>query len=323
MATFFNWLQGPVQLARSFVVGAIFALIAGGYQRIFPEPSVGTVLFGLVLWLVALIFILHWFLSLHIWTFRHSRLTRIFLGVLIIFCFGWFAYGRYTWARRRFSTQPVVKIHFKESSALTSQRRQSIQREFDDFYEYLSGVGFKLPKELPPIGTRRGKAMAESFQLPAQKYGATIYIPEDSLDSAQAVTTVYAHHIFRGAFGLYGMPLPSEFSYQFGYSVESIFSSYYVSSFMNKNLEGGDDTKWAHAKWVNAIWDIRDEYGQDFADRTLFYVSEVWRDRAEDEKDFDHFFVTRFLAGLSVIDNARQNEASVKAILAKRGLQPD
>ncbi len=53
------------------------------------------------------------------------------------------------------------------------------------------------------------------------------------------------------------------------------------------------------AKWVNAVWDIRMQYSQDFADRLLFYVKEQWLiPKAATDQDFDQFFLQRFLAGL-------------------------
>ena len=108
---------------------------------------------------------------------------------------------------------------------------------------------------------------------------------------------------------------------RFGGATESIFAAYYVSSFQGKNSNQGDDTKWTQAKWVNALWDIRTKFRPDFADRLLFYVAKLWRMPKTDDQDFDKFFLQRFLAGLSVIDNAGQNESKIREILKMRGIQ--
>jgi hypothetical protein len=57
-----------------------------------------------------------------------------------------------------------------------------------------------------------------------------------------------------------------------------------------------------------------------FADRRLFYVATLWVMPKPDDEDFEKFFMQRFLAGLSVIDNIRENELRILEILKKRGL---
>jgi hypothetical protein len=102
-------------------------------------------------------------------------------------------------------------------------------------------------------------------------------------------------------------------------AAESIFAQYYVSSLTGKNLNKGDDTKWTQAKWVNAIWDIRTQFSQ-FCRQTFVYVATLWVMPKPDDEDFEKFFMQRFLAGLSVIDNIRENELRILEILKKRGL---
>ena len=158
--------------------------------------------------------------------------------------------------------------------------------------------------------------MIEVFVWPGSLYDAGINFPEAEIDKPEGIRMVYAHHVFRKIFGMYSDPMV-----RFGDSTESIFADYYVSSFGNRNRNDGDDNKWTQAKWVNAMWDIRTEYGQAFADRLLFYVSERWKTPLQNDPEFDKFFIQRFLAGLDVIDNAGQNESKIREILKKRGIQ--
>jgi hypothetical protein len=209
----------------------------------------------------------------------------------------------------------IVKLHFKESPLLTEQRRHRIQTEIDSVYEYLSSIGFQLSKELPPLGVRR--TMSETFVTPGRIYDAQINLPESGIDNAETIRRVYAHHVFGKMFVFV---INSDEMKRFGGATESIFAEYYVSSFQGKNPNKGDDSKWTQAKWVNALWDIRTAFRQDFADRLLFYVAELWLMPKPDDQDFDKFFMQRFLAGLGVIDNVRQNEPKIREILKKRGI---
>jgi hypothetical protein len=206
-------------------------------------------------------------------------------------------------------SKPIVKVHFKESPLFTEQRRQLIQKEIDSFYEYLSSIGYQLSKELPPLGVR--STMLEVTMIPESIYDAQINFPESGIDNLETIRSVYAHHVFRKKFGML---------YNFESSTESIFSQYYVSSFKGTKPNELDDNKWPGAKWVNALWDIRTAYSQDFADRLLFYVAEQWSKPGPGDLNFDKFFMQRFLAGLFVIDNAGQNEPKIREILKKRGL---
>jgi hypothetical protein len=211
--------------------------------------------------------------------------------------------------------QKTVKIHFKESPLLTEQRRHVIQNEIDGFYEYLSAIGFQVPKELPPLGVRN--VVSETIVTHGTRYDEQVNLPEDGLDNPEVIRRVYANHVFRRMF-LTGNREPFG---PFGGPTPSIFTDYYVSSFKGENSNRGDDSKWAQAKWVNAVWDIRTEYSQDFSDRLLFYVKEQWLMPKPTDRDFDRFFMQRFLAGLFVIDNAGQNESRIREILRKRGIQ--
>ena len=135
--------------------------------------------------------------------------------------------------------QKTVKIHFKETPLLTDQRRRVIQNEIDRFHEYLSGIGFQLSKELPPLGVR--KTMSETIVTPGALYEEQLKLPEDGVEKPEIIRMVYAHHVFRRMF-----LTPDERAAvnRFGYSTESIFADYYASSFRGKNANRGDDSKW-------------------------------------------------------------------------------
>lgn len=289
---------------KAFVLGTAFGLLVSAYPMVFPEPGVSTVIVGLLVVLIALIIIL-----------TNVSSVKWFWGlvVLALAVYSCFFYIRWQWAASKYSRASIVKLHFKESPLLTEQRRRFIQKEIDDFYEYLTRIGFGLSKEVPPLGVR--KSMVDVSVTPGSIYEAGIYFPEADIDQPEVIRMVYAHHVFRKMFGIYSDP-----KVRFGSSTESIFADYYVSSFDNRNRNDDDDNKWTQAKWVNAMWNIRTEYGQAFADRLLFYVSEQWMTPSPNDEEFDKFFIQRFLAGLYVIDNAGHNESKIREILRKRGI---
>ena len=82
------------------------------------------------------------------------------------------------------SVLPVRQLNliFKDSLLFTPARRDQIQTQLDRFYAYLTGVGFELPQDIPPIGTRPGKAISMSYGSTGRVYDADLRIPEQSID---------------------------------------------------------------------------------------------------------------------------------------------
>jgi hypothetical protein len=75
-------------------------------------------------------------------------------------------------------------------------------------------------------------------------------------------------------------------------------------------------------EWVNALWEIRQKYGQAFMDRAMFYTFKAWEQPIKSGGDFDQFFAGRFLAGVWIISNTGERFAEVESILDAHHLMP-
>jgi hypothetical protein len=218
-----------------------------------------------------------------------------------------------------------VKLIFKDSPLFTPERKRQITIEIDAFRKYLIGLGFDVPKEMPPIGTFHGKGFQSAYSgslgnnLP---FNADIYIGDEAIDDPTSWKRAYAYYFFTVIFDRHsqkdaGLKFRKEW-------IIHIFLDYFANSYSNKRpkfAKGIDE-------WVNALWDIRDSCGQDFTDRALFYTSEVKIEAEEKieknfknfEKDFNKDFSLRFLEGAWVVDNNLQNRPKIGEILRRHNL---
>ena len=70
---------------------------------------------------------------------------------------------------------------------------------------------------------------------------------------------------------------------------------------------------------MEALWDIREKKGKDFTDRAMYYTYKTW-DPKPIPGNFESKFLTRFLAGVWVIDNNGTSIEAVQSILARHGI---
>jgi hypothetical protein len=209
----------------------------------------------------------------------------------------------------------LLTLTFTNAPPFTRGRRDRITQEWSAFYHYLDGVGFDLPKEVPPLRTRQGNAMAMARISPSidESHGH-IGIPEQWLDDAEQLRNVYAVWLFRKLFGLLDSPPWLESQGQQVHIATSLFACYYRSSFVNQNV---CDHDWIGRGWNNRLWNVRAMKGQNYTDRALFatYKGWAWARPEGPEGSFDEFFGVRFLYGLSLIHPAKQDIEEIRGIL--------
>ena len=142
-------------------------------------------------------------------------------------------------------------------------------------------------------------------------YGTFILIPENAIHQDDLIQRAYARFVFRNLLTRYD-PVYSDP----GSTV--IFSLYYVSSY--RGLSFCSETQ----KWCKALWDIRQQYGQEFTDKLLFFAFQKWEQASPSESNFDAYFMRRFSRGLRVAANDADKQVPIViAILKKRGLAPE
>lgn len=169
-----------------------------------------------------------------------------------------------------------VAVEFKNAPFLTAGWRKHIRRDLTAFHDYLTTIGFDIPKKVPfLLGTTPKTAPISVSVFPDGIPGdAFTKIPERDIVKDDVIQAAYARFVF-------GDLLRLDASVGGGFSPRSpgIFSSYYVSSYRHINRCGGSSNKWCHA-----LWDIRQRYGQEFADKLLFYVLQQWQPATTSEK---------------------------------------
>jgi hypothetical protein len=98
---------------------------------------------------------------------------------------------------KRLPVKPL-NLTFSDSPLFTRARRERITAEWNAFYRYIDGIGFDLPKDVPPLRTRPGGgAMSMSFTAPSiSSASGQVSIPGDWLDDPDRLRNVYAVWLF-------------------------------------------------------------------------------------------------------------------------------
>lgn len=209
--------------------------------------------------------------------------------------------------------QPVVRLIFKRDSAFTPEREQKITQIIDQFHRYLIGFGFNLASDVPPLVVRNVISM--SWMTPGTVYDAQLGIPLSGIDDPDTVRNVYALWVFRQIFE---RDAPNS-TYSLTQRIASLYSCYYRSSFVNKNVCNVD---WDGRNWVKALLEIRRQQGKDFTDRVMFYTVAAWESPVHKPEDLNDLFAFRFLKGVFVLDQSDTTEIAIREVLTSYGLMP-
>jgi hypothetical protein len=205
------------------------------------------------------------------WQFLSSLIVMAIIWATAV---GWYAVRK--WPKREI----IVVVTFKDSPIFTQQRRKNIEIELDDYYRYLRNLGFDLPREIPPIGASPphavGSAGGGGGGLHGPVYYSSLIIPEDALDAPGSVRTTYSLYVFDRIFvwpDAWKSNLPRA-------EVEDdevaawIYSCYFPWSFSGQST--CDSSAPGH-QWVDAMWDVRQKYGREYADAYVLRPKDVER----------------------------------------------
>lgn len=223
-----------------------------------------------------------------------------------------------------------VKLIFKDSPLFTPKRKQKITVDIDAFRKYLIGLGFDVPKEIPPIGTSAGKGWTMAFSSNGPIFYDSIMIGDKEIDNPESWRRATANHFFMKIFPWHSTDdIDIELARTW---TIWIFAEYFASSYANKR------PKQSHGMngWVDVLWDIRDSCGKDFTDGSLFYASKIDIDKERKDnrgtstpnkppstgtntkefaQDFNKYFSERFISGSFVLDNNLRNRQKILKIL--------
>jgi len=218
-------------------------------------------------------------------------------------------------AHQQVSHQKTVKLIFTNSPLFTPKRKDMYAQEINDFYEYLVGIGYAIPKDCPPIGESLGSAPSFAHIEPGSIYDAKIGVPKSDPDDPRMIVWVYSEYVFSRLFPF----VPNNRSASsFNMQARLIYETYYVNSFFGKRY---GLKALPHDYWGNGLWDTRTKYGRAFADNLLFFTQQRWHPPADPKESFDKYFAGQIILGLDVMGNTPvQYVGPIFKIFEERGL---
>jgi hypothetical protein len=226
---------------------------------------------------------------------------------------------------------PQVKLIFKDSPFFTAARRRHITMQIDEFRNYLMGIGFDIPKEIPPIGTGHG---ASGVGGSGDVLNSSIDIDDRRIDDPMFVRLPYADFVFDL---LLKVNDRSSIGWAFRGQVSHVMATYYNLSYSGNMFElNGHAVPMRSDSWDSALWDIRSACGKDFTDRSMFFMfkqidlvssdPKFYRDpdpRANwgiSTQESNEYIFTGLMAGEGVVDNNFQKRPMIGRILKEHGL---
>jgi hypothetical protein len=274
--------------------------------------------------LLVILFLCGCYISWHLirvlpWVGQIRANSRRFIATLVIIFLIWAgivgAYGIIKWPVRQYS----IDVILKQSTKWTAKRRTAVKASLDDYHSYLQGLGFPFPRQIPPIALGKGPVTSAGGVWTAGQLFSSIIIPEDESAGVDAKVIVqsYSRYIFNG----YLFWDNSAVAKQFGGSSAAIFYCYYASSFLQTNT-CPPQSNWPmeSRRWIDALWEIRSKYGQDYADRLMFYTFSMWSTSVTKTENFDRFFFNKLLSGETVIDSDQEAFKRLQDILTAHGI---
>jgi len=267
------------------------------------------------------LYVLRHLVNLLPWVARaDGRYTRQFLINIIAVGMVWAAvvgwYGVRKWPKREI----IVVVSFKDSPALTKKRRTNIEIGLDDFYRYLKNLGFDFPREVPPIGVSPPHSVMSAGGGQGPAYYSSLIISEDVVDDPRIVRTVYAGYTFNR---ILVWPDAWKSNISRAEAEDDEVAAWVYECYFPRSFDGQStcDSSAPGHKWVDAMWDVRQKYGQEYADSLMCYTLKMWRDIPSKYLDnFDRFFRYRLAAGESVKDNSTDRYSELNKIFQDHGI---
>jgi hypothetical protein len=203
------------------------------------------------------------------------------------------------------------RIQFTSSPLWTEQRKATVRMEIQTFDRYLSRNNVvKPPERIPLIRISEGTQVSWGFVTPVNPPFDQRQIPVPMGDfTPLRIRTLYANYVFDTILSVYDAPEHSSLVW-----ASWIYSEYFAASSLN--TAPGSNPKSMNG-WVSALWDIRQDRGQDFTDRALMYSLKA---PVEYSDDVNKYFSDRFRGGVLVVKNDFSEVVEVNKILARHGL---
>jgi len=98
-----------------------------------------------------------------------------------------------------------------------------------------------------------------------------------------------------------------------------VFTCHFASSFSGKKVCSNDLPA---SKWIEAIWEVRQEYGKNYSDKIMGFALRMWPTSSPGQsKTFDQFFMNKLMSGEVVMDGDPDRFGKVREIAKRHGVR--
>jgi hypothetical protein len=213
----------------------------------------------------------------------------------------------------------VVQMTFKQSPVL-ADRQHRIQWEMNGYFLYLKKSGLDSPVEIPPLGVNpRNSTILVSGGILGPISTHSIYIPEDAIDNADNIRFAYSIYAFNRLLVWPDMLKTGMTRAEAEHDEVAawIAECYFPASFAGHMVCGKGTPGY---KWLEALWEVRNQLGQDYADGLMCYTVKLWGSLpSKYVGDFDKFFRYKLASGESVKDSPGTGR-EIDTIFKRHGL---
>jgi hypothetical protein len=158
-----------------------------------------------------------------------------------------------------------ARIQFTSSPLWTEQRRLTVRSEIAAFDQYLTRIGITPPALVPFISISENKGVGWAFTCPENPPLDGRQIPVSTKNmTARWIRQYYADYVFDMIFDSNGCVYDPR--------MPEIVAEYLSASSLGK---APDINKERFNGWLTALWEIRTNLGEDFADRVVAQASKA------------------------------------------------
>jgi hypothetical protein len=245
-----------------------------------------------------------------------------------VFCGYWWFVGK-ALAKTRAA---IAHLEFKYSPLITASTKESIVDAVGGYFEFLKEIGIEIPPRLPPVGVYSGSDSTGSSYHPSEPISDNIMIGENKLKNPRDITMEFSEWLVGSQ--LMGEPMTSApkpntlLSVVVADTVKHNIAGYLNFSYWEEKAptEGGG--------WIDVFWDIREKFGNEFADKLAAKTLEVAINKQArvamlaptQSKEFERLSNEHFYRYLMVaeeyFDNQDAKLEEVNTIIGSHGLLP-
>jgi pimeloyl-ACP methyl ester carboxylesterase len=211
-----------------------------------------------------------------------------------------------------------LQLSFKNSPILTPTIEKGITRDLSAFREYLTGYGLELTDKYPPIGIVDNAPGSTQAHTSDNK---PLYRSEENISAGwildrREITAGYSYYLLADFLRNRTEGRESA-SMLADMQAASAFSKYFNWSFWS------DGPAAREGLWDAQLWNLRQQFGDDYTDRLVAYALKIMRDTPQDilSADFNVYCFNALREAAKVVDSEPELRiATIREIIERSGI---